>query len=84
MQKFYLKKSEKIQHIQAIIADLEMRLSALGGDEIIAQSLAKETKEQKIETLQNHITNLSSLHEYVESFFEAWIAEQKQLNNVTS
>ena len=84
MQRFYLKKSEKAQYIEAIVADLEMRLNALQGDEVISQSMAKETKEEKIEILQNHITNLNSLHKYVESFFEAWMQEQKQLNNVES
>lgn len=84
MQRFYLKKSEKTQQVEAIVADLEMRLSALQGDEVISKSLAKETKEEKIEILQNHITNLNSLHEYVESFFEAWVQEQKQLNDVES
>ena len=84
MHRFYLKKSEKVQHIQAIVSDLEMRLSALNGDEIVVQFLAKESKGQKIETLKNHVTNLNSLYEYVNSFFEAWIEEQKQLGNVKS
>lgn len=81
MRSFYFKKSEKVQHIQAIVADLETRLNALKGNEAVGQLqfLATESKEEKIETLQNHITNLNSLHEYVESFFEAWIQEQKQI-----
>lgn len=82
MERFYLKKSEKVQHVQAIVSDLEIRLSALKGDEIAIGILSKESKEDKMETLQNHITNLNSLHQYVESFFEAWITEQKQLGNV--
>lgn len=84
MQEFYFKKSEKVQHIQVIVADLETRLKALQGNEFESQYLAKETKGEKMEILQNHITNLSLLHEYVESFFEAWITEQKQLDDVKS
>lgn len=79
MDKFYFKKGEKVGNIQAIVADLETRLSALRGDDVTGQLLATESKEDKIEMLQNHITNLNSLQKYVESFFEAWIQEQKQI-----
>lgn len=81
MHRFYLKKSEKVQHIQAIVSDLEMRLNALNGNEPVAQFLSKESKMEKIETLQNHVTNLNSLHGYIDSFFEAWVIEQKQLGD---
>jgi len=80
MRRYYFKKAEKVQHIESIVADLETRLEALKGDKVASQLLAKENRAERTEVLENHINNLNSLHQYINSFFDAWLNEQKELN----
>jgi len=74
MIRYYLKKAEKCHHLEGLIADLEIRLSALKGDEIAIQVI-KETKQEKIETLESHIKNLQGIHNYINQFFEVWVKD---------